>query len=63
MTPATSIINRPMAPRGNKGMKLLTVYLDPETMRKFKMLCVSENKPMTKVVQEFVKKIVKEKAA
>lgn len=61
MTPSATVINTRMAPRGNKGMKLLTVYLEPETLRKFKSICALENKPMTKVIQEVIKKIVKEK--
>lgn len=60
MTPSATVINRGMAPRGNKGMALLTTYLHTETLRKFKSICALHSIPMTRVVQEAIIKIIKE---
>jgi hypothetical protein len=53
--------NRPMTERGNKGMKVLNTYHEPELLRKFKAACASEGDSMTKVVNELIKQYLQKR--
>ena len=56
-----NVMTRSVTDRGNKDMKLMTVYLEPELLKKFKAICALEGESMTKVVHDYIKKFVKEK--
>ncbi len=47
--------------RGNKDMKVLTIYLLPQQLRDFKARCAIEGKSMTGVIQEMIAEFLKKK--
>ena len=45
-------------PRGNKGKKVLTVYVDPDLLKRFKIRCVEHGISMTARLEALIKKEV-----
>ena len=50
-----------MTERGNKGMKILTIYVEPDKLKRFKARCVMEGTAMTVVLNEFINSYIGEK--
>ena len=53
--------NQGVTERGNKNMKLLSTYLDPEVFKDFKIRCTLEGRSMTKVVEEMIREFIKKR--
>jgi len=50
-----------MTERGNKDMRILTIYVAPEKLKKFKAKCVINGQAMTEVLNIFMDSYVREK--
>ncbi|MFR3737262.1 ribbon-helix-helix protein, CopG family [Anaerococcus obesiensis] len=42
-------------------MKTITIRLDDELHKKFKLFALENNKSMQEIIEEYIKKIIKEK--